>query len=316
MPARVPLGGPVPRQKTGIKVLFRKLTLAGMFSVLALLGDFGAALAEPIGEVTQVRSTAYGTPPDSARAPKRIDDPVVFKERIETLSFSALEADLNDGSVVTLGASAQVVLDEFVYDPGAATNGLLINMAQGSLRFVTGDRPKESFRLQTPTATLAIRGTNFRVRVRPNGDTLIVVDEGLVLVTVVSTGQIVEVREGQSIEIKRFSEQTRTTEGSESLFSLENLFQKEEVTEPEPNPGVLINGRLYYDRIEYNPDFAFDVGNPVVDFGWDNVAVTGVGDKYINIVPPPPSAQTPGDHPDAQVQSEVKYGGDGCECNF
>ena len=189
--------------------------------------------AQPIGSVTEVRSTAYGTPPESQRVAKQVADPLVFKEALETLSFSALLAGLNDGSVVTLGASARIVLDEFVYDPGSGATGLLINMSEGSLRFVTGAMKKESFQLQTPTATLAIRGTNFRVRVRPSGETLVSVDEGLVQVTVKSTGQVVEVGQGQSLEILLSSSPVDRT-GGKDLFDLRTLFQPERSPELEP----------------------------------------------------------------------------------
>ncbi len=276
-----------------------------------------AAQTGPIGAVTQVRSTAYGTPPSAPRAPVQIADPLVFKERLETLSFSALEANLNDGSVVTLGASAQVVLDEFVYDPGSATSGLLIDLGVGSLRFATGSMPKESFQLQTPTATLAIRGTNFRVRVRPNGDTLVVVDEGIVVVTVTSTGQIVEVRAGQSVEIKRTpvppapvkaDDDTGGDPGTGEIIPSEGGDQSGSPT------GIIIDGRLYYHEIEYNPDLALDVGNPVVDHGWSNVAVTGAGDRAIVLTVQSSPVK---DLADRGIGGGLgQYGGDGCECGF
>jgi hypothetical protein len=154
--------------------------IAMLISGQMLVGG-GAVAAELIGEVERVKSTSYGTAPGSGRVTKQLNDPLVFKELLETLSFSALEASLLDGSVLTLGASAKVVLDEFVYDASAPGAGAILDMAEGSLRFVSGNIPKEAFRVNTPVCTIAIRGTNFKVRVRANGDTLVAVDEGAVV---------------------------------------------------------------------------------------------------------------------------------------
>ena len=285
-------------------------------SPLGVSGAKAAVVAaQPIGSVTDVRSTAYGTPPEAPRVAKQVADPLVFKEALETLSFSALLAGLNDGSVVTLGASARIVLDEFVYDPGSGATGLLINMSEGSLRFVTGAMKKESFQLQTPTATLAIRGTNFRVRVKPSGETLVSVDEGLVQVTLKSTGQVMEVGQGQSLEIKLNSQPEERGAGSKELFDLRTLFQPEGPLEREATE-ITIDGRIYYQRIEFNPDFAADVGNPIIDLGWSRAEVDGVGDKSLALIVPPPIQKTPGDHPDKPGISGGQYGGDGCECGF
>jgi hypothetical protein len=288
----------------GPRSIAASLLSAALIAVLMAVGPVAPAWADAIGAVTEVRSTAYGTPPDAPRAPKAIDDPLVFKETLETLSFSALQANLNDGSVVTLGASARIVLDEFVYDPGSGASGLLIDMGAGSLRFVTGSMPKESFQLKTPTATLAVRGTNFKVRVRPNGDTLVVVEEGLVEVTLNTTGQTLEVRAGQSMEIKRIPGTLRTDEGSRDggfNFDLRELFQPLEPKPEETPTEVTIDGKRFYEWIEFNPDLALDVGNPVVDQGWTNVAQTGAGDKSIALAVPVPTVKARGDRPMLRV---------------
>jgi hypothetical protein len=218
--------------------LFGGAGVSRMALVAAMCGHMliaanAAIAAEAIGEVERMKSTSYGTPPGASRIAKQLKDPLVFKELLETLSFSALEASLLDGSVLTLGASAKVVLDEFVYDPSAAKSGAILDMVEGSLRFVTGNIPKDAFRITTPVCTIAIRGTNFKVRVRGNGDTLVAVDEGAVAVTVATTGEEVIVNAGESVEIRR--------SGSASAP---------------------------VDTVDFTDDEVKLVGNQIVDFGW------------------------------------------------
>ena len=42
-----------------------------------------------------------------------------------------------------------------------------VNALRGSFRFITGDSPKPSYAIKTPTATIGIRGTEFDLSVRP-----------------------------------------------------------------------------------------------------------------------------------------------------
>ena len=218
-----------------------RLVIAMLISGQMMAADFASA-AEAIGAVERIKSTSYGTPPGEARTAKQLNDPLVFKELLETLSFSALEANLLDGSVLTLGSSARVVLDEFVYDPSAAATGAVLGMTEGSLRFVSGNIPKEAFKVTTPLCTIAIRGTNFKVRVEGNGDTLVAVDDGAVVVTVASSGEDIVVNEGQSVEIRR------TGSAAAPL-----------------------------DEVDFYDDDVLEVGNQIVDYGWGDEVIEEKG---------------------------------------
>ncbi len=53
-----------------------------------------------------------------------------------------------------------MVLDELVYDPGGSDNSMLVNLVQGTFVFVAGQiAPTGEMEVQTPVATLGIRGT-------------------------------------------------------------------------------------------------------------------------------------------------------------
>jgi hypothetical protein len=83
--------------------------------------------------------------------------------------------------VLTVGANARVTLDAFVFDPAKGTPALAATAAAGGvLRFVTGTMDSNAYRVETPTATIGVRGTVFDLIVAADGATLVYVEEGSV----------------------------------------------------------------------------------------------------------------------------------------
>ena len=75
----------------------------------------------------------------------------------------------------------------------------MLNIGAGALRFVTGNMPAGGVSFSTPTATIVIRGTNLRIYVKPNGNTLVILDKGLARVTAKASGQSADLVSGDSI---------------------------------------------------------------------------------------------------------------------
>ena len=141
-----------------------------------LLGLAEPALADPVGLVQRVQSAVYGTAPETSRTPKHRDDGVVTNELIETTQHAAIEIGFIDGSNLTIGAEARVKIDSFVFEGGEG--GAIVSLSRGAFRWVTGVMPKGGITMDTPTATITIRGTNLKLSVRANGDTLLGLEEG------------------------------------------------------------------------------------------------------------------------------------------
>jgi hypothetical protein len=178
--------------------MYRAVALA----VMVLAQTLAAAThAETVGQADHVLSVVYGTPPGAPRGAKVLNDPVAFKELIETTPDAAMEARFVDGSRMTVGASAKVLVDEFVFDPKSTKSNALITITLGTLRFVSGTMPKGTIHFDTPTATVGIRGTRLKIRVSATGSTLIAVEEGQVEVTAKASGQSAVVGAGQSLEV-------------------------------------------------------------------------------------------------------------------
>jgi hypothetical protein len=171
-----------------------------LFGATTIAVAYGAASTTPVGDVEAVQDTAFGTPPAASREIKHRGDGVVYQETLETLQRSGMLVKFNDGSKLTLGANSQVTVDSFVYAPGDSGSQALISIPSGALRYVTGAMPKGRTTIDTPTATMVLRGTNVKVLTH-GGNTLLVVDEGSVGVHNKLTGQDMVVEEGDSIQI-------------------------------------------------------------------------------------------------------------------
>lgn len=139
-----------------------------------------------------------------------IKDNVFSEENIETGSDSAARLVFRDGTKLSMGPSAQVKLNKFVYDPEKKDGSLLVKLVSGVFRFISGDMPHDSYQIGTPFANLAVRGTSFFVETKlgfvyvrsggvvatlPSGDAkLINPDQCLVR----TTGQQFNVAEGST----------------------------------------------------------------------------------------------------------------------
>jgi hypothetical protein len=83
----------------------------------------------------------------------------------------------DDNTTVNITEQSKVVIDDFVYDPKNKDAGKLsIKMVQGTARYASGQIAKNSpqnVNIQTPTATVAVRGTDFSMTVDELGRSLV-----------------------------------------------------------------------------------------------------------------------------------------------
>jgi len=83
-----------------------------------------------------------------------------------------------DDTKVQVNENSKLVIDEFVYDPKSKTSGkLALNMAAGTVRYASGaiaHNNPNSVAINTPTATVAVRGTDFTATVDELGESTFV----------------------------------------------------------------------------------------------------------------------------------------------
>lgn len=190
--------------------------IAALAAVLAV--SLGALSPSPraatqIGLVEQLTNVAFGIPPDAARGPKSQDDDIVFQETIETVEDSAMLVRFLDQTKLTIGESAIVLMDEFVYDPKQGLGTMVISLSQGAFRYVSGNLPKGGVTIKTPSAVIGIRGTELLILVALDGSTLISIISGLINLTPRFGGVAVAIGENKSVEVSSDGEIGEVTDG-------------------------------------------------------------------------------------------------------
>ena len=82
-----------------------------------------------------------------------------------------------DESIVRLTEHSQLLIDEYIYDPDPSKTKMALTFGLGTARFITGNLnriDKQNIVLKTPTANIAIRGTDFTATVDELGRSLII----------------------------------------------------------------------------------------------------------------------------------------------
>ena len=89
---------------------------------------------------------------------------------------SRAELTFVDKTQVRITEQSKLVIDDFVYDPRQGTGKLAMKMALGTARYASGQIAKNSpqnVAVTTPTATVAVRGTDFSMTVDELGRSLV-----------------------------------------------------------------------------------------------------------------------------------------------
>jgi hypothetical protein len=115
--------------------------------------------ADTVGTAAAVKPASTGTPPGGSARTLEIGTGIVSKERIQTTGTGSLQVMFNDKSTLTIGPNSNLVIDDFVYNPGAGGGKFAASLTKGALRFVGGQISHTAgATINTPVASLGIRG--------------------------------------------------------------------------------------------------------------------------------------------------------------
>jgi len=118
-------------------------------------------MAQEIGSAKAIHGHVTAAGPSGNRD-LSLGSPVFKGDMIATDKGSAGSIQFLDKTVLNVGEGSKVSLDQYVYDASKGSGQVLFKMAQGTFRAVTGEIVKhnpESFKMQSPLATIGIRGT-------------------------------------------------------------------------------------------------------------------------------------------------------------
>ena len=157
----------------GARVMSRILRTAIFVLPVLIAGPVFAQTQ--VGTVTEVKNTVTGTLASSTRSLSQGLN-VFRNERLRARSNSQGTIRLIDQTQLVVGPNSALTLDKFVLGGGNTTRSAVVRMARGVFRFVSGGLSRSSaYKIQTPTATLGIRGTIVDVHVRRKGTSVLVV---------------------------------------------------------------------------------------------------------------------------------------------
>ena len=127
-----------------------------------------------VGKVTEQTG-----PTEIVRARQSISSAVnTAVEMNDTIVTARARAELTfeDATKVRITEQSKLIIDEFVYDPKSGTGKLAMKVALGTARYASGQIAKNSpqqVAVKTPTASIAVRGTDFSMTVDELGRSLI-----------------------------------------------------------------------------------------------------------------------------------------------
>jgi hypothetical protein len=138
-------------------------TVIALLVVITLVAPLRALAAEPsVGVVTRVQNDAeIASVGGAVRA--SVGSVVRMRDELRTGKGARLQVTFKDNSSLTLGETATVVVDKYVFDPDAGAGEVALNNTAGALRFATGRIKTLSSRnlsVTTPVAALGVRGTD------------------------------------------------------------------------------------------------------------------------------------------------------------
>jgi ferric-dicitrate binding protein FerR (iron transport regulator) len=137
--------------------------LLAIAAVAAPLAAFAAEDGESVGVVDKVEPQAEIVSLGNAVA-AHTGMPVRLRRELRTGPSARLKLTFRDGSELTLGEKASVIIDRYVYDPKSDVGETVLQATRGAFRFATGRikaLKQKKIAVSTPVADIGVRGTEF-----------------------------------------------------------------------------------------------------------------------------------------------------------
>ncbi|QDZ10138.1 FecR family protein [Devosia ginsengisoli] len=142
------------------QLLFRHLLvlLLSAAAPAAFAANEGTAVGVNPDAVAQINSTdrilAVGTD-------------VSVGEKIITGPSGQVQIIFDDDTRLVVGPRSALLIETYLMASSNTAQQLTINALGGSFRFITGNSPKPAYSILTPTAAIAVRGTEFDIIAEP-----------------------------------------------------------------------------------------------------------------------------------------------------
>ncbi|MGB0683428.1 MAG: LamG-like jellyroll fold domain-containing protein [Magnetovibrionaceae bacterium] len=128
--------------------------------------------SEPIGQIENAEGGVTIVRVDGTRIEGAEGTPIFQGDSVETAADGSIGIVFSDATTFSLGPEGSMVIDEMIYDPEAGQGSMSLNIANGVFSMVSGQIAKftpDSMTIDTPVATIGIRGTDIAGQAGPEG---------------------------------------------------------------------------------------------------------------------------------------------------
>lgn len=137
-------------------------------ALAALLFWSSVGAAQSVGEVEFSRGVGFAQSP--GQTPRTLGKGLPLREgdKLTTADGATAIVRLQDGTRMTLRPNSELLVQQYQYKESAPDNSMVMQLLRGGFRAITGLISKGSpnaAKVQTATATIGIRGTDFDARV-------------------------------------------------------------------------------------------------------------------------------------------------------
>jgi len=174
--------------------MLRWLLLALLLPVIAS-ANVGSIIQQQGNSVQIKRGTA--TLPGGVNAGVNMNDAIVT-------GLSSLQLRFQDNTTASVTENSRFVIDDFVYDPSRGAGRLNVRVAVGTVRYVSGQIARsnqQNVQVNTPTAVIGVRGTDFFMTVDESGQSLVVLVPSCNQQGNCYTGKISVTNDGGTVEM-------------------------------------------------------------------------------------------------------------------
>jgi len=144
-------------------------------TTLSLLLISGFSYAEPIGDIRETKG--YG---GITRGKETLNHEVGLEINLNDTAETAdgrMLIEFLDQAELQLKEHSRVLIDTVYYDPDPSLSKMTMRMVSGTARFASGKKGlinKANIEISTPTATIAVRGTDFTTTIDEIGRSLVI----------------------------------------------------------------------------------------------------------------------------------------------
>jgi hypothetical protein len=156
-----------------------------------------------VGAIVQQQGSAVQIRRGQDNLPGGVNATINMNDAIVT-GLSSLQLRFQDNTTAAVTENSRFVIDDFVYDPNRGAGRLNVRVSMGTVRYVSGQiarNNQQSVQVNTPTAVIGVRGTDFFMTVDESGQSLVVLVPSCNQQGNCYTGKISVTNDGGTVEM-------------------------------------------------------------------------------------------------------------------